>query len=321
MARTQENIYQLMTTSYTSIVQTMFGRVINPAIFLPENWSMYNLEGLLFWVCAGAIAIFEQIFDNYTTGIEAIIAVARPQTNLWFQDKVINEFQYSATVPQVLSFNTTTKILAYPTVNAALRIVTQAAIVPTQFGTTTIKVAKGGINPVPLTSGTGSELEGLNSYLSQLSVPGINIEATSNRADKLFMQATINYNGQYSAIISPTVIAAINAYLRSIPTTGIVAPNSPVGLMKLTDLILFIRAVPGVIDIDLENVNARADGTTFPPAANNMVNNNVWITNEWQSGQQGAGWIVPETTNLYTFTDLRIPADPIKPLNLNFVAQ
>lgn len=311
MARTQQTIWNQMVSDYTTTVQAMFGRNINPAAFLPSNWSMYNMEGAIFWIIAGAIAIFEQIFDNYVATTETQIASAAPQTNLWWQNFVINVFQYNATTPQIIRFDTVNMVPYYAVVTPAYRIVTQCAIVPGLFGNTTVLVAKGGATPVPLTSGTGGELNALQTTLNTLSIPGININAESNAADNLYIGATITYNGNYAAVIQTTVQAAINSYLRSIPTTGIVSPNSPVGLMKLTDLIAAVRAVAGVIDIQLQNVNARAATTSFSTAAYNMVNDYQWLMNEWNSGlQNGAGYIVTETTTGYTI-DLSITYTPV----------
>jgi hypothetical protein len=306
MARTQQTIWNQMVSDYTTTVQTMFGRSIDPSAFLPSNWSMYNMEGAIFWIIAGAVALFEQIFDNYVSTTETQIASAPPQTNIWWQNFVINVFQYNATTPQIIQFDTTNINPYYAVVNPAYRIVTQCAIVPGLFGNTTVLVATGGATPVPLTTVAGGQLNALQSTLNTLSIPGININAVSNYPDNLFMQATILYDGNYAAVISTTVIAAINAYLRSIPTSGIVSPNSPVGLMKLTDLIAAVRAVAGVLDVQLENVNVRTNATTFTTASYNMVSDRQWLAYEWNSGLMGgAGYIVPEQTAGYQFTDLR----------------
>jgi len=58
--------------------------------------------------------------------------------------------------------------------------------------------------------------------------------------------------------------------------------------MKLTGLIVAVRAVPGVNDFELNNVNLRTDATAFPPLVANMVAYNGWRIPEWNSGLQGA---------------------------------
>lgn len=321
MARPQSTIYNQLTAAYTSVMQTALGITVDPNIYLPSNWSIYNITGVILWVVAGGMAIFEQIFDTYIATNEAIVAGASVGNNLWIQNIVINYFQYNATTPQIIQFNTTPTTVTpyYPIINTAYRIVTQCAIVPGRRGITTVKVAKGGSTPVALTSGTGGELPALQVFLNLITDPGITIQAISQNADKLFIQATIIYNGQYSAIISGTVIAAINAYLTSIPTTGVVSPTSPVGVVKLTDLIAAIRAVPGVIDVELENVNARQDTTPIVAGQYNLISGNTWATNEYASAENGAGYVVPETQAGFTFTDTR-PGVPSL-LNLNFQPQ
>lgn len=302
MARTQQSIYDSMTSAYTSTMQSTFDITVNTDIFLPSNWSMYNLIGMMFWVAAGAISVFEQLYDQFTNQTEALIAIAAPQTPLWLQNMALNVFQYDATTPQFIQFSETDIAPYYPTVDVSKRIVTQAAVIPGGFGTTKILVAKGGSTPVPLTTGVGGEKDALQSFFNTLDVPGINVNVISDPADKIYVSGTVNYNAQYAAIIQTNVVAAIKSYLRAIPTTGIISINSPVGLFKLTDLIAAIRAVPGVIDFAPANVNIRKDADTFPPASNNIVNNSLWVLPEWNSGLQGgAGYIVEETTTGYDF--------------------
>lgn len=298
MART---IQQIQDSIIANLVATAaaVGVIIDPG-----TWSNYDYRQLLTYVTAVANGTLEQLWDAFKVDVEAIVATSAPQTPLWLQNMVLNIFQYSATVPQIIKFDTTNIAPYYETVDASLRIVTQCAVIPSIFGTTKILVAKGGSTPVPLTTGTGSELNALQSFVNTLTVPGINITVSSSAADKIYVQANVTYSGQYSAIIQSTVVAAIEAFLRNIPVTGIVEENSPVGLFKITDLIRAIRAVPGVIDVELNNVNIRKNADSFPPVANNMISNNLLILNEWNSGLQGgAGYIVGETTVGSTLND------------------
>ena len=58
----------------------------------------------------------------------------------WIQAQIF-KFQYSATSPQVIQFNTTTFAPYYPVVNAALRIISECAVV--NSNAVLIKVATG----------------------------------------------------------------------------------------------------------------------------------------------------------------------------------
>ncbi len=267
-------------------------------IVLPAQWSDYDYRQLLTFVASTANAVTEQNFDAFTTDLEAIIATVPPQTALWIQNLVLNIFQYSATDPQVIQFDTTNIVPFYTTINAALRIITQCAVVPGGAGNTTVLVAKAG--PVALST---PELDALQATLNVLLIPGVNVFAVSKDSDKIFIGGTVKYNGSYSALIGTTVPAAIQAFLAAVPVTGIVSINSQVGLMRLTDLIAAVKAVPGVIDFELNNVNARPDVVAFVPGTNNLVSGNSWLNDGWNSGLYGAGYMTTETTAGSLITD------------------
>ena len=295
MARTTAVIQQAIIASLVTSAAAV-GVVIVPAV-----WSTYDYRQLLTFITASAIAILEQLWDAYTAVIEGVVSIAPPQTALWIQNLVLNIFQYSSTVPQIIQFDTVNIAPYYPVVTPALRIVTQCAVVPGVFGTTTVKVAKAG--PVPLAA---LELSALQSTLNIVTVPGINLNAISNNPDQIYISGIVTYSGQYSALIpvsNGAVVQALQSYVAAIPTTGIVSINSPVGLLKLTDLIAAVRAVPGVVDFELININARPDAIAFVPGAYNLVSGADWITNQWNSGISGAGYMISESTTGYTLND------------------
>ena len=295
MSRSQQSIFNASVTSYVAAAAAA-GITIDPT-----RWSQFNIQRLILWTVAGAIAIFEQIFDNYVTVVDGVVAVNYPQTPVWIQNFVLNVFQYNSTTPQLIQLNPNTLYPSYGTINSAYRIVTQCVVVPGSFGTTTVKVAKSG--PVALAAG---ELSALQSTLNIIGVPGISWNAVSSNADNIFIGGTVTYSGQYSGLIpvaNGTVVQAIQSYLSSIPTSGVATANSTVGLMKLTDLIAAVRAVPGVIDFELNNVNARIGGAPYVPGANNLVSGNNWLQNEYNSGLSGAGYMITESSVGSTIND------------------
>jgi hypothetical protein len=294
MARSVATIYNTAVTQYVANAAAA-GITINPAA-----WSMYNYQSLIFWTMAFCQSLLEQIQDSFTTDVQGIVAIASPQTALWIQNFVLNVFQYNSATPQIIQFNTISFAPYYSAVNTSYRIVTQCVVVPGTFGTTTVQAAKtvGGAY-VALAS---AELYALQSTLNAVTVPGITINAVSKNADEIFIDGTVTYNGQYAGVIAVTngtVVQAIQAYLSSIPASGVAGVGSVVGVMKLTDLIAAVRAVPGVIDFELNNVNARAATTPFVTGSYNMVSSGRWLMNEWQSGSLGAGYMVTETTTGY----------------------
>lgn len=285
-ARLQQTIYDQMVAAYVASAAAA-GITIDPT-----KWSMYNLQRLLLWTVAGAMAIFEQIFFDYTADVEAIVTAASPQTAPWIQNEVLNVFQYDAATPQIPQLDTTDGTFApfYNPEDVTKRIITQCVVVPGVFGTTSVKAAKAtGVL-------SGPELSSLQSFLNIMTVPGINVNASSGNADKIYTEGILTYTGGYSATIQVSVPAAITAFLAAIPTSGVVTTvNSPAGLMRLTDLIAAIRAVPGVVDFEPVNINARPDGTPLS-GPYNLVNGNDWINPQWQSGLSGAGYMALDST-------------------------
>jgi hypothetical protein len=294
MARTATQIYNQNVNNLVS------SALANGITITPAKWSQYNIMALMLWVCASAIAIFEQIFDTYTANLEIIASGAPPCTALWIQNFCLNTFQYNAGTPQVLQWDENPQSPTYQTAIypagavANYKIITQCVVVPGVAGSTVVKVAQSG--PSALTS---LQLSALQSALLFNVVPGINITAQSANADKIFIGGIVTFSGMYSAVIQTAVTSAISAFLASIPTTGIISTNSTVGLMKLTDLIEAVKAVTGVIDFELINVNARPDGISFVPGSYNLVNGANWINNQWASGLLGAGYMTTETTAGY----------------------
>lgn len=276
MARTQGAIYAAIVSNYVTVAGNV-GIVLNPAAFGTANqWatavnapfaSMYNLQGLIMWIIAGGAAITEQLWDAFTALIQSLIAIASPQTFAWFQAQML-KFQFDATTPQIIQFDTTNFAPSYPIVNANFQVIKYCSVVPGIFGTTLIKVAAqvGGF-PADLNTTFPGALAAAQSYALLLGVPGIQYNVQSGNSDKIYIQATIYYQGGYSSVIpgaGGTVIAAIQNYLATIPFNGVVL---------LSNLEAAIKAVPGVNDYVPNNVQARADGTSYGSGTNLVVAN------------------------------------------------
>ena len=311
MARTVQVIQNSITAIYIAAMAAI-GITIDPT-----KWSRRNKQQLFINTFSIATAAFEQINDAYVAEIENNIASAYPQTPPWIQNLVLNIFQYNSTTPQVIQLSETTFAPYYVSPNTAYLLCTQCVVVPGTFGNTIVQAAKT-VNGSYVALAT-NELSALQSTLNTVTLPGMKIVAKSLNADQIFIGGTVTYNGQYANIISGatgTVALAIQAYLSSIPASGVVGVGSVVGLMKLSDLIAAVRAVPGVIDFELTGVNARLATATFTPGSYNMVNQPavpgpvVWALSEYNSGSQGAGYMVTETTTGYDIGS-----------SLNFIAQ
>jgi hypothetical protein len=257
-----------------------------------NSTSTTSIFTLWKFITSSIINYFEQLWDLYKIEIETVIKNAPVGSNFWVQKRIF-DFQYSATVPQVLQVDANTLAVNYPIVDPTLLLITRCSVKTTPVKTVTIKVAKSE-PPVALSA---PELASLVGYVSDISFAGVNYSVTSLASDKLYLKADIYYNGQYASTISANVISAIKTYLSNLPFDG------AVNLLKLTDA---IQAVVGVTDIVLQDVAMRADATAFV-SKTYLVLSKTTVISTYPSQ---AGYVEEETTVGSLFTN-----------TLNFIAQ
>lgn len=259
----------------------------------PSNSSIYNL-----WKYIVAVQMFlqETLWDIFKTELETIVSKAAIGSDAWLQDRVL-QFQYDSVTPQIVSIQSDFSV-NYSTIDTTKRIITRCAVKTTASRTVTVKVAKND----PPEALSVSELSALQSYLNNtgdgtyansgvgISFAGVRYLASSLDADKLYLGATIYYNGQYASVISDTVITAINNYLANTPFDG---------TFKLTSLVDAIQSVSGVTDVILNNVAIRPD-TDVIADSTYLVQSNTTIIPTYQLT---AGYVVEEDTTNYLFTD------------------
>jgi hypothetical protein len=274
-----------------SIIDNLVARAAAAGLVItPSEWSDFDYRQLLTYVAAAADGTLEQNFDAHIEYIEGLIAAAVPQTPPWFQAQMLL-FQFDATDPQVLEFNTTTFAPAYPAVNTAFQVIKYCSVVPGIYGTTLIKVAAEVSGaPADLDTAHPGALAAAQSYVNLIAVPGLIYNVVSGEADKLFVEANVYYQGAYSAIIQANVEEAITAYLAGIPFDGVVL---------ISNLETAIKAVEGVNDVVFTEVRARADATIFA-SGTALVLASTLIQRKYATS---AGYIIPETDSGHTLAD------------------
>jgi len=238
------------------------------------------------FVIAACIAIFEQLLDSFLIQVETQVAQSAGASVLWLQAKMF-QFQYDATTPQVVQLINT--VPQYPTIDKTKQIITACSVTSSLSNQVSIKVAKSN----PFVALASAELTAAQSYINTIGAAGITYNVISLNADKLYVQAQIYYQGQFSTVIQQNVIAAINSFLQNL---SIVNFN---GSMKISDLEGAIRNVAGVNDVVLNNVKGRDDASSFSNGIDLVLNNTV-ISRQWNTI---AGYIVQETTSGKTFAD------------------
>lgn len=273
MARTIE---QIQASIITDIQAT-------PELAQANSTSKRAIWRLFAYVQASAILLLEQIIDVFTTENDIKISKAIPATASWLNAKVF-EFQYSATNPQIVQLINFAPV--YPVIDASLRLISRCSVVTTISNQVIIKVAKNE-PPVALTT---TELNSLQSYINNIGIVGVNYNCQSLISDKIYIEAEIYFDGQYSTVIAGTVENAINNFLSKLSFNG---------NLKISDIELAIRSVVGVNDVLLKNIKMRSDATAFVNGTF-LVQNNTVISRIFPTI---AGYVVAETTAGETFAD------------------
>lgn len=263
------------------------------------QWSRRNMLRVLRFVFATATNYLEQLMDILKTSIETTASQASAPSYSWIQLKMFL-FQYSATNPQVLQIIDT--IPQYPVIDTTLQIITGCAVTSSVSNEVVIKVAKGN----PFTSLTTLEKSAAQGYINELGAAGINYTVVSLDSDKIYINADIYFNGQYSSVISDNVIAALNSFLQNIATTNLTTSSTTNGGVKVSDLENVIRGVAGVNDVVVKNIKARPDTALFSAGVDLVLNQTI-LSRQWLPI---AGYTSQETTSGKTFTD-----------SLNFIAE
>lgn len=287
MARSQA-VIKAQIISYISGIPIISQLVVN------NSQVAYNNNFID--IVARTINFFEQLMDAYKVDLEDKVSKGAVGSDAWLQDRILR-FQYDSGTPQIVEIKSDFSV-DYVTVDTTKRIITRASVNTTSNQTVTVKVAKQN-PPVALSA---PELAALQSYLTNtgdgtyagrgvgIGFAGTKIVATSNDADEIYINADINYNGQYAATIQADVISAINNYLANIDFNGKV---------YISNLEIAIKSVTGVVDVLLKDVAIRANTTLFANKTY-LVQNQTTII---QSYALEAGYAIGETTSGQTFAD------------------
>jgi hypothetical protein len=257
----------------------------------PTKWSKRNILRLLCFTFATCSAYMDQLMDALKANIEETVAKSPSANTAWIRAKMF-AFQYSVDNPQIVQL--INMIPTYPVIDSSLCIITACSATSSTANEVVIKVAKGNLEALD-----SLQIAAAQSYVNDV-FPGINYTVVSLSSDKLYIDADIYFNGQYSSIIQTSVIDALNAFL-----LGLSSANLD-GILKLTDLENTIRSVTGVNDVVMNNVCARADAIPFA-SKTYLIHNKTQISRQWVTI---AGYIYQEDESGYTFAD-----------SLNFIAE
>lgn len=272
-----------MARTVAQIKQSMLdAKNADPTLSALTSTSQTAKWNLYYFIVASCIAIFEQLQDIFKTELETIASTAAPSTPQWTRNKVL-KFQTG----DVAELNTTTYVIEYPTINTANQILTRCAVITAPNRTVLIKVAKGN-PPTPVSVG---ELAELQSYVETFNPAGIAFTLINENSDKMEVAGKIYYNGQYSAVISTNVLAALNSYMANLPFNGVISTQAVVDA---------IQAVEGVISVSLTRILVRRDTVAYGLG---VTLYNLTTGVDAVQYQTIAGYVEEETTATHTFAD------------------
>ena len=250
MARTIEQIQASMIATVQA----------TPELAEATSTSTRALWRLWTYVQAVAIHVLELLMDSFQADIEDKISKSVAGTDEWLTSKVL-DFQYSATNPQILTL--VDLVPTYPVVDDSLKLITRCAVTTTVSNQVVVKVAKN----EPPEALTPTELISLQSYINNIGVVGIDYLGASAEADRIWIDADIYYNGQYSGVIEDTVNGAIDTFLSTLPFNGV---------FKVSDLEVAIRTITGVDDVVINNLKVREESVLFANGSFLVQNNCVY---------------------------------------------
>lgn len=215
------------------------------------------------FVTAVIIHTLEVYHDNHKMDVEDIISRSVPGTIKWYSERCL-EWQFG----DALVF--TDNVYKYNPVIPANRIVKRVSVRDTQNspGQVLIKVAKVDAlnNVLPLSA---TELQLFSQYLDEIKFAGTRISLISQNPDTIVGNFTIWFDGQLVPFTVLTEVdVAVKLYLRAIPFDGV---------FRVSDLILAIKAVKGVIDLQINSLIG-VSGNNSTPIAREYLSQSGYFT-------------------------------------------
>lgn len=253
----------------------------------PTDISTKQVSKWLNWthIVAVCISFFEQILDIFTSEVESRVNRAGVGSPPWIIDRV-KEFQYGNAV----IYDTTIGGWAYPAPASEL-IISRAAVVRGANKVVYVKVAK---NDPPAQLASGEETA-LTTYINKIGVAGVEYSVINLASDKIYIDAEVTYDGQYSDSIQDLVETSINTLFETLSSADNFGSN-----ILLTDIQAAIKNTAGVRDVKINEVAGRPDTTVF--AGRNQFYVLASGINNFSYPPE-SGYVVAETTSGQTLSD------------------
>lgn len=252
MARSVAEIKKTMTDAFMAdaTIREKYG--LSERDTFSGRFSSVSLENILFFILAGCYHVLEMIFDQHKADVEEKIALAVVASVPWYY-KMALAFQYGDS----LVLNARTQQYEYAEVDESKQVVKYAAVRDKGTSVQILVSGDSGGSPVALSSDV---LTVFKQYMNRVKVAGVILNITSKASDHVLIKATItidplvlNEGGELLSDGSKPVESAIKEHLKNIVYGG---------TFNKTKLVDAIQAVEGVTDVELQEVQYKADGTT-----------------------------------------------------------
>lgn len=259
---------------------------LNNLKFAEEGGSKVGIANNLAYDTAASINVLEQLIDVAKSELESLVAKAGAGSVPWLRERIM-EFQKG----DFVEYNSSTGNVEYAVKDPAKRIITRCSV--SQDGNRLVKAKVAKSDPPQKISPT--EKTELEFYIKQFQFAGTEIKVVSEDPDLLFIEAEVQYDGQYSDSIQATVVTALQNYCKNLSSA-----DKFNGDIELNAVEESIYAVSGVKRVKLIEVSARSATTGF--VSRNVIFKLATGTNNLKYSST-SGYIIEETTSGNTFSD------------------
>ena len=260
MARSVNTIYQAMLTTKDN----------TPSLSKLSNNSFTSIWRQIFYICAIAINLYEQINDSFNTEVNTTLS-NNIYGSIYDLNALLFLFQYNENNPQSVQITQNLGLVtaSYNPINQAYRIISLASITAGNNRTYSINVASGSYPYSVLTAG---QLTALQDYINKvfpldsniytaLSVAGDILLLGENTAGQTPSKITYNSYITNQQFIQSSVITAINTYLQSISAN---LTNGQTGTFNVYNFYEVLNNIRGVTSVFINNLSIKTSNNSTP---------------------------------------------------------
>lgn len=250
MARTTEEIKQQMTDAFlaSSTLRNAYG--IAEGTAWSTAFSAVSIENILLFIVAAAIHVVERIFDQFKVDVDEKVENAIVASVPWYHAKAL-EYQHG----DQLVLNPDTYGYGYAEVDETKQVVKYCAV---RDKGTSVQVLVSGDNGGSPVAFDASVMTPFTAYMDKIKLAGVVLNCASYASDHVKITANITVDAMVinddGTLVSDgttkPVEDAIRGYLKGILYGG---------TFNKTKLVDAIQAVEGVEDVELTQVEVRAD--------------------------------------------------------------